>query len=343
MANDQLARNKIDKNILDIITDLLRRLRILETNKLKLDKLSDLAVSLQATQVGRVIDYDGNEAEFVLAERHIFPPGNGFWMGSVPGGSLPPVSTFRYGITFIDQYGESLPCDLYGSGVTGTDSVNKTLVMHNIPLGPWGTMQRRIYRQGPYNVSDTPFYLLATLNDNITTIYTDDGSVTPDTTITVPDIDASGSRPLLPRSSLKFAHEMLTFTAAMAPMTSALSITTLQTQFGFALLNAPGDAANGDRWQSEMWLEAGIYNFLVHGIKASSFGMFDLVVDGVGASLGNDAYAAATTYDVDWTAASVPVVSNGYHLIELVVDGKNAASAGYRLEITFILAKKASY
>lgn len=107
------------------------------------------------------------------------------------------VGAYQYAVTFLSQGGETTPSPT--TSVT-TTSGNQAVNLSNIPLGPTQTAQpqtatnqvigRNIYRT---LVGGTTLYLLATLQDNSTTTYSD---VVADTTLgaspVAPSVNTSG-------------------------------------------------------------------------------------------------------------------------------------------------------
>ena len=90
-------------------------------------------------------------------------------------GTTIPVGTYKYAVTLVDQYGESIP----GAQQTITYVANSQVgSITNIPLGPSPlTTARKIYRT---TVGGTQLKLLTTISDNVTTTFTDntlDGSL----------------------------------------------------------------------------------------------------------------------------------------------------------------------
>ncbi len=85
------------------------------------------------------------------------------------------VGAYQYAVTFETQDGSSaLGTAASVTTTTGSQEVSITA----IPIGPAGTVLRRLWRT---TVGGSTFYQLATLNDNVTTTYTD---TTSDTTLT---------------------------------------------------------------------------------------------------------------------------------------------------------------
>jgi hypothetical protein len=239
-------------------------------------------------------------------------------------------------ITFVDSEGETLPGTVSNS-VT-VDASHKQITVP-LPIGPWGTTGRNIYMTA---VADqTTWLLAATIADNTTTttnLSISDANLA--AAVAAPGYNTTGSRPLFPRSAVKLAQEFLLFKAAGNSKAMTMINNGSQVQFGFYVKASSG--ANLDRWQTQMYLEAGTYNFLWHGYEYTAAGIFDLWVDGVVVATGFDTYGSGN-YDSEFTMSSITVVGSGYHLIELVLNDKNGSSSGYNLATTYIEAKQVKY
>jgi Cu-Zn family superoxide dismutase len=74
---------------------------------------------------------------------------------------------YRYALTFVSPTGETTGGAEFGAAVTGN-----TVQLTNIPLGPTTTSARRIYRTAAGAVPGTE-KLVASINDNATTVYYD--------------------------------------------------------------------------------------------------------------------------------------------------------------------------
>lgn len=80
------------------------------------------------------------------------------------------IGSYGYFITYVDASGGETS-QAYGTVAhMTTTSGNQGIALSSIPTGPTGTVKRRIYRT---KVGGSTYYLLATLNDNTTTTYTD--------------------------------------------------------------------------------------------------------------------------------------------------------------------------
>jgi hypothetical protein len=86
------------------------------------------------------------------------------------------IGAYQYAVTFVTASGETLPGPL---GSVSTTAGNQQVALTNIPLGPASSpiggavvtvLARRLYRTA---VDGSALLLLATLNDNTTTSYTD--------------------------------------------------------------------------------------------------------------------------------------------------------------------------
>lgn len=112
------------------------------------------------------------------------------------GGFIPP-GTYKYAFTYVDSSGETLPGPqtTYAAGTIAALGV----ALSNIAKGPTGTTARKIYRTV---AGGSQLKLVATINDNTTTTYTDgtlDGSLganapTSSTTLVYDDIRVTDSK-----------------------------------------------------------------------------------------------------------------------------------------------------
>jgi hypothetical protein len=122
------------------------------------------------------------------------------------GGSLG-VGAYYYAVTFIIGGSETIPSPI--SNTITTTSGNKTIPLTNIPLGPYGTIARNIYRT---NVGGSTLYLLNgtanTIADNTTTTLTDnyaDSTTTlPPTTSTAYNIIYNSIEPVLNSTDIPY-------------------------------------------------------------------------------------------------------------------------------------------
>lgn len=106
----------------------------------------------------------------------------------------------------------------------------------------------------------------------------------------------------------------------------------LQTAQYYNIASMQSIAANGDTFTTGFMLKAGTYSFGALGIQHTDRGLIDWYIDNVKVVSLQDWYGA-TTYNTEKTA-SVTVVGNGYHVLKGIVNGKNASSSGYYIQLT---------
>ena len=107
-------------------------------------------------------------------------PGSGLTVTPSSGGQLA-TGDYRYRLTFLDSRGvETQP----SQPVLVTTTAGQKVSLTNIPLGPDGTLARRLYRT---DASGKVFRLIATLNDNSTKTFVD--TVADGATISPPDVN----------------------------------------------------------------------------------------------------------------------------------------------------------
>jgi hypothetical protein len=239
-------------------------------------------------------------------------------------------------VTFVDAEGETLLGSVSNS-VT-VDASHKQITCP-LPIGPWGTTGRNVYM---CTVADqATWYLAATIADNTTTtinLSISDANLL--LAAAAPGYNTTGSRPLFPRSAVKLAQEFLLFDSAGNSKAMTMVNNGSQVQFGFYV--KASSSADKDRWQTQMYLEGGTYNFLWHGYKYTVGGIFDLWVDGIVVASTFDTYSSGN-YDAEFTMSNITVTGSGYHLIELVLNGHNGSSSGYEVATTYIKAEQAKY
>ena len=242
------------------------------------------------------------------------------------------IGVHYFKVTFVDVNGETLPSPASASVtmIAGNRSANLT----NVPIGPWGTLYRVIYMT--LAGGSTYFYANQIGDNTSTTILI---SSVPDNNLIIPApiYNTTGSRPLFPGSAVILAHQLYTFNAAGTEIGIGTIYSASQVYMGFYTQNALADCNDGDYMEAALYLgECSNYNFTIRGVRSSDSCIFDIVVDGVVVYSGIDMYAAATGYNYKKDANNIAIVGNGYHLLRLVVNGKNAASSDYRLQLTTI-------
>lgn len=85
------------------------------------------------------------------------------------GGSVT-AGTHSYKVTFVTAVGETTP-SVKSSVITAVSTSGQTVPLTDIPVGPVGTVSRKIYRTATGDTGD--WKLLATIADNTTTTYSD--------------------------------------------------------------------------------------------------------------------------------------------------------------------------
>lgn len=122
-------------------------------------------------------------------------------------------------------------------------------------------------------------------------------------------------------------HDEATVTAG-----NALAVTIDAAQIGnyFARQSA---SANGDTFTQSVFLRAGTYTFSVEGQTNSANGLIDWSLDGTNFATGQDWYSASVTKNVVKTA-SVTIANDGYHTLQGKLNGKNASSTGFNMDLT---------
>lgn len=127
----------------------------------------------------------GSICKFVRVAADLAAPSLGSMTATkANGGSLTQPETFEYVVTFVLGYTDTdgtgeVESTAAASGPSDTtDASNQTIDLANIPLGPEGCVARNIYQKE----GSGTFNFLAAIADNTTTVYSDDGSVTPNAT-----------------------------------------------------------------------------------------------------------------------------------------------------------------
>jgi hypothetical protein len=119
----------------------------------------------------------------------------------------------------------------------------------------------------------------------------------------------------------------------------AVTIDTGQIDNYFARQSA---SANGDSFTQSVFLRAGTYTFSVEGQTNAANGMIDWYLDGSTFTTGQDWYSAAQTKNVVKTVSSVVIANDGYHVLKGVVNGKNASSTGFNMDLTKMWFRQAA-
>lgn len=101
---------------------------------------------------------------------------------------------------------------------------------------------------------------------------------------------------------------------------------------GFLYHQSP--AVNGDKWTNGFFLAAGSYTLHFLSARSSGSGRLDIKIDG--SAWGTvDFYNATTVYNQD-LYGNLTAATDGWHTLEGTVNGKNASSSGYVINVTCI-------
>jgi hypothetical protein len=231
----------------------------------------------------------------------------------------------------VDDYGETEASAK--SNVITVSSSAKQVNLTAIPKGKDGTRTRKIYRTVAGDTGD--WYFVAEIMDNTTTTYTDNIADANLGTETAPGVNTSGSRPSLPDSWFGAFTQFRAFHSDGTEFepTSGRSLSSTSMPSGASML--PGsEAADGDYYICNVMLAPGTYTWLVNYAKGTSFGKVDLYIDGVKVnSTTLDMYASSASYANDWSVTSIAISTYMVHEIKLVINGKNASSSDYRIQM----------
>ncbi len=94
-------------------------------------------------------------------------------------------------------------------------------------------------------------------------------------------------------------------------------------------------AANNDEIEYWFPLDAGSYDFHRVHDKASDSGKIDWYLDGTLIVSGQDLYNATTVRNDD-VSTTVTVTGTGGHILQALINGKNASSSGFRRRTHFL-------
>ena len=101
-------------------------------------------------------------------------------------------------------------------------------------------------------------------------------------------------------------------------------------------------SANADSFTQSFLAKGGTYTIKMKGITAASDGKIDWTLDGASIATGQDWYSASTTRNVVKTISSVTITGDARHVLRGTVNGKNASSAAYNIQLTNIWGYQAS-
>ena len=221
--------------------------------------------------------------------------------------------------------------------IVTTTSVNKTVTLSNIVYPP-GVLSYDIYRQDPSLGAPAPICFLA--NTALTT-FVDNGSVALDCGIVRPTSNTTTENPAYPPFAEIFADRIIqtvgTGFSVTVPSTSQLM------PYFYYYVSSAANANAGDTYEAGFWIAAGTYKINTLGVTFNSFGKVDYYIDGVSVSTGQDWYSSSATFGVEKTITGIAVPTNGYHVLKIVVNDKNASSGDYRFGVTKITFIPSTY
>ncbi len=253
---------------------------------------------------------------------------SGIGTAAVAAGSMESSTSYYYKVTFIDEFGETIPASGTGKlAYLGISSHGVNLT--NIPLGRSTVTARKIYRtkkSDPLN----DFYLVATLADNSTTTY-NDRIADADLGAVAPLINTTGTWPLLPTQASWFWDEVTT------TVTQTKTLSTSQ-QFAMYVDTTAANANDGDTYRLGAFLAAGTYSLDVLGASAANCGKLDWYIDDVLVVSGQD-WASGAGYNTTKTTTGITISTNGYHVLKAIVNGRNGTD--YRIALTKVTLKQA--
>lgn len=114
---------------------------------------------------------------------------------------------------------------------------------------------------------------------------------------------------------------------------NALS-TTIDTAMAYTHFTAQTAAANGDTFTNSFFVQHGTYYLSVLGNTDPNAGKIDWYVDNVLVLSGQDWYAAVGVKNtVQRFITPFTIAADGYHVIKGVINGKNASSGGFKMNL----------
>lgn len=100
-------------------------------------------------------------------------------------------------------------------------------------------------------------------------------------------------------------------------------------------------SADGDSWENGFVVDAGTYTVIIGCFTDVGCGKLDVYIDDVLEESGIDFYSGSKVDNVFKTFTVT--LTAGYHKIKGVVNGKNASSSGYNIDLYGIFLKPNSY
>ena len=97
---------------------------------------------------------------------------------------------------------------------------------------------------------------------------------------------------------------------------------------------AQATPANGDTFKQSCVLGAGTYTLHVLGKTNTTHAMIDWYLDDVLKVSGQDWYSGSYLGDIEKTAAGIVVAEGGRHVLKGVINGRNASSTGWFMQLT---------
>lgn len=262
---------------------------------------------------------EGVIGRFPSAVAHLHPP---YTTPTVVGtlfGNLAAGSVF-YQVAFYDNDGTTTlggattPVSI--GGVYGGASLT------NIPIGPYGTVGRALFRQ--YVGDPTKTYRIDLAN-NTSTSYIDYGDGDdPEKDSALPTVNTTLGRPVLPRRATLWWDEGIRVGNWDVTLSSSFS-------YYYYWVSTPG--AIGHYIEFSFYLEAGTYKLKTLGRTNNNRSYLDYILDGTVVIDNQDWYASSAVNNVVKTA-QVTVPTSGYHTMRIVAAGKHASSSNYDMSGT---------
>jgi len=109
----------------------------------------------------------------------------------------------------------------------------------------------------------------------------------------------------------------------------------------YCMLSRQNTPANGDTLTCSFVALAGTYTLSILCAKTSISGKIDIYIDNVVVVTALDLYNETSIYNA-LVSNSVTVTGNGYHILKIVVNGKNASSTNYTADLTKLWLKPSS-
>ena len=193
-------------------------------------------------------------------------------------------------------------------------------------MAPWGRSPGRFIELWPgipgiaYFVGTVSGNLYAALDDNLA-----DASLG----AAAPTLNTTGNLAMWPTTVELFADA---FRKTVGDTTGAI-YTVISSQpycYRFNYTNS----ADGDTYSSSFMAMAGSYTGRWLYVKGPGAGKVDIYVDGVSVATAVDLYAGSNTYNHVLNISSFNLAYNGWHKVEIVVNGHNASSNAYNCTFT---------